>query len=175
MMLLGPLQFVAWIRRRWIHLHRASGRVLVAAAVIAALSGLFIGVVAPLSADDGGFAESTAVIFITAALLFSLAKAVIHVRRREITQHREWMIRMFAVALSPAAERLMLVAMMFVGYRIQTVFGATFWMAVAVNMVAAEVWVHVRGPTIPKVRVDTSATRVEQVALASQRETVREG
>ncbi len=93
----APLQFVARIRRRRISIHRGSGRIL---ATFAAISGVLALVVNFLFPAFGGISTQSAVVFSGVLFLFSLSMAIRHILRKEVRQHREWMIRTFALAMS---------------------------------------------------------------------------
>ena len=143
-MILGPLQFVKRIRSRNIRLHRWSGRVFVA-------SGLTIGVTALMMSflmSIGGTIETAATTFFAIIFLFALGKAFFHIRRREIAQHREWMIRAFAVGLAVATTRP-IVGMFFALTDLspQEFFGIAFWLGFTLHLVAAEVWINYTRPS----------------------------
>ena len=138
---LGPLQFVARIRQRRIGLHRWLGRVLV---TCGALSGVFALVASFRFPAFGGISTQAATLFFGAIFLFSLAKAFRHIRRKEIDLHREWMIRVFALAMGVASIRVFIGLFQAFGDRgMEEVFGTTFWLGFGVNLVAAEVWINV--------------------------------
>jgi len=137
---LAPLQFVARIRERHIGLHRGMGRVL---AACAALSGLFALVVNFRLPAFGGISTQSATVFFGAIFLFSLAKAIYHIRRKEVHLHREWMIRTFALAMGVAGIRVYIgLFMALTELRIEDVFGTSFWLGFGVNLLAAEVWIN---------------------------------
>ncbi len=138
---LGPLQFVARIRRQRIGLHRLLGRVLVPCA---AVSGVFALVASFRFPAFGGVSTQAATLFFGPIFLFSLAKAFRHIRRKEISLHREWMIRVFALAMGVASIRVFIGLFQAIGgLGIEEVFGTTFWLGFGVNLVAAEVWINV--------------------------------
>ena len=103
---LGPLQFVACIRQRRISFHRGLGRILV---VCAATSGLIALVINVLFPTFGGISGQAATVFFGAIFLFSLTKAVRHIRRKDVLLHREWMIRAFALAMGVATIRVFII------------------------------------------------------------------
>ena len=136
----APLQFVARIRRRRISIHRGSGRIL---ATCAAISGVLALVVNFLFPAFGGISTQSAVVFSSVLLLFSLSMAIRHILRKEVRQHREWMIRTFALAMSVATMRVFLILLrLFLGLSTEEVFGASFWLGIGVNLVVAEVWIN---------------------------------
>ena len=137
---LAPLQFVARIRKRHISLHRGLGRIL---ATCAAITGLFALVAAFRFPAFGGIGTQVATVFFGAIFLFSLAKAIYHIRRREVRLHREWMIRTFALAMGVATIRVSVgLFLNLSGLGFEEVFGTSFWLGFSVNLLVAEVWIN---------------------------------
>jgi uncharacterized membrane protein YozB (DUF420 family) len=137
---LAPLQFVARIRQRRISVHRGMGRVL---ATSAAISGVLALVVNFLFPAFGGISTQSAVVFSSVLFLFSLSMAIRHILRKEVRQHREWMIRTFALAMSVASMRLFLISLRtLTGQGTEEVFGTSFWLGIGVNLLVAEVWIN---------------------------------
>lgn len=137
---LAPLQFVARIRQRRIGLHRGLGRML---AICAAISGLFALVINFRFPAFGGTSTQAATVFFGAVFLFSLTKAIRHIRRKEVRLHREWMIRTFALAMGVASIRVFIglfTALLELG--LEEVFGASFWLGFGVNLLVAEAWIN---------------------------------
>jgi uncharacterized membrane protein len=136
--LLAPLQFVPSIRAKHLRWHRWLGRILV-------ISGLVIGVsalVMSFTMNIGGANETAATTLFGTLFLFCLIKAYRHIRRKEVAQHREWMIRAFAIALGVAATRP--VVGMFFAFRRLTpheFFGIAFWIGFTITFFAAEAWI----------------------------------
>jgi len=136
----APLQFVARIRRRRISIHRGSGRILATLAAISAVLALVVNFLFPAF---GGISTQSAVIFVSVLLLFSLSMAIRHILRKEVRQHREWMIRTFAAAMSVATQRVFTIILIpLMGLSLEEVFGAAFWLGIGVNLVVAEVWIN---------------------------------
>jgi uncharacterized membrane protein len=141
-MVLGPLQFAKNIRSRYPRFHRLSGRVLV-------VSGLIIGFTAiwlSFTMSIGGLNQAAATLLFAALFLFSLGKAFLHIRRREIPQHREWMLRAFAIGLAVATIRP-IVGIFFATSRLTHLtphdfFGTAFWLGFTLQLIAAESWIH---------------------------------
>lgn len=141
---LGPLQFVPRIRRRRIGLHRWLGRVL---ATCAAISGVFALIANFRFPAFGGISTKAATVFFGAIFLFSLAKAIRHIRRKEVGLHREWMIRTFALAMGVASIRMVIGLFMALSdHSFEAVFGTAFWLGFGVNLLVAEIWINVSRP-----------------------------
>ena len=100
----------------------------------------------------GGVNETTATVFYAILFVFCLTKAFIHIRRREIVLHREWMIRGFAIGLGVATVRP-IVGAFFAARRLSPheFFGTAFWLGFTINLIAAEAWInYTRGRPIPE-------------------------
>jgi uncharacterized membrane protein len=137
--LLVPFQFAPSIRAKHLQLHRWMGRVLV-------ITGLIIGISALVMSyrmNIGGANETAATTLYAILFLFCLVKAYVHIRRKEVEQHREWMIRMFGIGLGVATTRP-IVGMFFAFRRLtpHEFFGIAFWLGFTISAIAAEGWVE---------------------------------
>ena len=62
-----------------------------------------------------------------------------HIFRKEVSQHREWMIRTFSLAMGVATVRVFLILLQSLMELSQKEsFGASFWLGFSVNLVVAE-------------------------------------
>ena len=89
---LGPLQFVASIRRARPAVHRAIGRVYCVAVVLAAIAALHLAVTSAVSAM-----YSIGLVIIASLWLGSISVAYQAARRRKFTTHRQWMLRNYTI------------------------------------------------------------------------------
>lgn len=102
-LLLGPIQLIDGVRRRWPSLHRWLGRIYVFTAGVAGIGGLgFIvskGTIggAPMNAGFGLYG-----ILMTVAALETYR----HARSRRFEAHRAWAIRLFALAIGSWLYRM---------------------------------------------------------------------
>lgn len=140
----GPLQFIRRIRTSYRTLHRISGRIFIVCGFIGAATGFFIGAIYPFMGVKGaGFNESMATVVIAGYTFVALSMAYLSARRRQFAVHREWVIRSFSIMLGIATERVMLGTLMATTeIGTATLFGATFWMAAVVHVLAAELWIR---------------------------------
>ncbi len=137
--LLAPLQFSRRIRARHLRWHRWSGRALVALALPIGVSGLYFGLVMPFA----GLLESSAIALFGALFLFAVGRAFFAIRAHDVERHREWMIRMFAVAIGVSVVRL--VGSVWAAITLQgpeTWFGYSVWIGFGVTVAAAELWIR---------------------------------
>ena len=140
----GPFQFIRRIRKRWPVWHRWSGRVYLFTGLVAAVSGFIIGGLNPFMGLNGpGFNEAMATTAITLLVVIFLVQAYRTARTRQFAAHREWVIRSWTVMLGIATERLLLVTFRAVtDVELSVLFGTTFWMALVINLGAAEYWIR---------------------------------
>jgi hypothetical protein len=133
-MLLAPLQFAA-------RLHRWIGRVVLSFALVIGGSALLMS----FRMAVGGVNEIAATVLFDLFLL-CLAKGYSAVRRRDFGVHREWMIRMFGIALGIATTRPVM-GVFFATSRLthftpREFFGIAFWIGFSTTLIAAESWIN---------------------------------
>lgn len=143
-MVLGPLQFVPAIRAKYPAFHRWSGRVFLTASAVIGATGL----VMASGQTVGGIDEKAAIFLFGTFFLVALAKALWHAMRGEFAQHREWMMRGYAVGLAVATIRPIMgtffAAALISGHTPQPsqFFGTAFWIGFTLQSVAAEIWIR---------------------------------
>jgi uncharacterized membrane protein len=134
----APLQFVPSIRQKHLQVHRWMGRVLVVCGLIIGVSALIMS----YKMNIGGPNETAATTLFAIVFLICLMKAYLHIRRKEVERHREWMIRAYGVGLGVATTRP-IVGMFFAFRRLtpHEFFGIAFWLGFTITFLAAEAWV----------------------------------
>jgi uncharacterized membrane protein len=100
---LGAFQFAPGIRRRNRGWHRMAGRILLPCAMIVALSGLWMTLTYPWPEGDGVVVYLERLVF-GVAMLVSVVLGVDALRRRKYTEHGDWMIRAYAIALGAGTQ-----------------------------------------------------------------------
>jgi uncharacterized membrane protein len=137
-LVLAALQFAPAIRTKHLDIHRWLGRILVVAAFVIGISAL----VMTYTMNIGGANETAATTLFGILFLLCVIKAYWHIRRKEVAQHREWMIRTFAIGLGIATTRP--IVGMFFAFRKLTpheFFGIAFWLGFTTTFIAAEAWI----------------------------------
>jgi uncharacterized membrane protein len=143
-MILGPVQFVRGLRTKYPAVHRWSGRVFLTASATIGVTGLTMA----LRGTIGGADEKAAILLFGSFFLIALGKALWHALHREFAQHREWMIRGFAIGLAVATIRPIMggffAAAVMRGHTPEPsrFFGTAFWIGFTVQTLAAEIWVR---------------------------------
>ena len=97
-LLSGPVQFSTRLRRRYLSFHRILGRLYVLSVVSAAVLAMIISAGHPLFA--GTVVQASAWIICTLA-------AFLTARNRQIAQHRQWMVRSYAVTFTFITLRIL--------------------------------------------------------------------
>ncbi len=112
---IGPLQFSSRLRRRYLQFHRVLGRVYVFAVFTAAIIAMILtqgsGLEVATYVQGGAWIVGTLVALLTA-------------RNGHIVQHRQWMVRSYAVTFTFISTRVL-----------------NFWPAYAQMSVATNLWV----------------------------------
>lgn len=140
--LLGaPFQLSPRVRRRNIAFHRRMGRVVITAGMITGIFAIAVGLVMPY----GKLAEATASVVFGLYFLGALVLAFRAIRRGEVSVHRRWMIRAFAIGTGVGLIRIIIG--IFEGFDILALeesFGLAFWMAFVIMALVAEAWLRWR-------------------------------
>jgi uncharacterized membrane protein len=97
-LLAGPMQFSSRLRQRHLKFHRVLGRIYVISVFIGALSGI------ALAAGRPGMPGTS---MQAAAWIICTTAAFITARNRQIDQHRQWMVRSYAVTFTFVSSRVL--------------------------------------------------------------------
>jgi uncharacterized membrane protein len=97
-LLIGPINFSTRLRQRHLKLHRVLGRIYVVAVFIGAATGVV------LASGRPGFPGTCGQ---AAAWIVCTTAAFITARNRHVTQHRQWMIRSYAVTFTFVSSRVL--------------------------------------------------------------------
>ncbi len=168
-MTIGPLQFVAAIRNRWLGVHRWCGRVFLLASLVGVVSAV---VLVPVLPVFGSFSTTIGVLFFSALFMVSLAQGYRHIRRREIAEHREWMIRLFAIGLGISTIRVLTPFLMVppLGASFVEAWDTMIWLGFSINILVAEVWINLTrrrpeaGGPAPAVKINPAVRRPARTA-----------
>lgn len=99
---LGALQFSARLRRGRPDWHRRSGRLLVGAGMLVALSGLWMTLF--YTGAPGGDLLWAVRLMVATAMAAGIVLGLAAIRRRDVTAHRAWMIRAYALAVAAGTQ-----------------------------------------------------------------------
>jgi len=99
--LIGPVQFWPRMRRDYLQAHRIAGRVYVATVLVGGVAGLVMAAKA-----EGGAAYSLGLAGLAVAWLTTTAMAFVAIRRKNLVQHKQWMVRSYVVTFAFVTFRL---------------------------------------------------------------------
>jgi hypothetical protein len=114
--------------------------VLIPAGLITAVFAIVVGLVMPF----GLLAEASATMVFGSYFLLALGLAYRAVRSGDISTHRRWMIRAFAVGVGVGMIRIVIGVGEAFGIGIADSFGAAFWIAFVLLATLGEVWLRLR-------------------------------
>ncbi len=148
--LLGaPLQLSRGFRTRHYTIHRRLGRALLSLAVVSGVLAMIFG----LLYSWGGVLEAAASLTFGAWFVTCLVLAFRAIRLGDVSRHRRWMIRAFAVGLGVGTIRLWVGA--FTALTIgrnggaegltlpdQFTFGLAFWLGLSMHVAVGEWWLR---------------------------------
>lgn len=151
-LVVGPLQFIAAIRTRWPRFHQATGLTYIAATAVAAPAGLVLsfGTTAGPVAGAGFAALGLLTLYFTGqGLRTALA--------RRFDEHREWMLRSYALTAAAITLRLMIPASFLLQLDFSTAYRVIAWACWLTNLALVELYIH---------RTRTAAPRSARFAAA---------
>ena len=137
--LLGAFQFSTGLRQRYPHWHKASGRIVAASGVVAALSGLWMTAMFPIPAVLQGDLLFWVRLLVGTAMLLAIVLAVTAAMNRDIAKHRAWMIRGYALGQGAGMQVVVLMPwMLIVGTPSALLRDVLMSLAWLINMAVAE-------------------------------------
>lgn len=156
-LLAAPFQFSARVRSRHLSWHRWSGRILLLVAFPMVLTGMYFGILLPY----GGPGEVVLIALVGTLFLVGASQAFVAIRRRQVARHREWMIRVFAIAISISTVRVAAAAgdllLTPAGIRPPAIFVISLWIGWGLTLAAAELWIRYTRPLARYLAVPDSA------------------
>ena len=133
----GALQFMPGIRARRPIWHRWSGRLYVAAVMVGGLSGLVLG----FNSLGGPVASAGFVLLAVFWMLFTW-QGLRMARARRYVEHRQWMIRSFALTFAAVTLRLYLVLFGLAGFEYAAAAVYLGWICWVPNLLFAQWWLR---------------------------------
>ena len=100
-LLIGPWQFSQRLRRRYLELHRLSGRTYLVAVLCASMAAFRLA-----AGTTFGRAWGFGLMMLAVAWLTTSAMAYYAIRKRQIAIHKEWMIRSYVVTFAFVTFRI---------------------------------------------------------------------
>ena len=136
-LLVGPVQFIPWIRQRARATHRWLGRTYVVGCLIGGAGGLVVAfgsTAGPVA--TAGFGSLAVIWIVTNIQGWRMARA------RRFDVHRAWMIRSFALTFAAVTLRLYLPLIPLTGFSFVDGYRAISFLAWVPNLIAAELYIR---------------------------------
>ena len=131
---LGPFQFSERLRQARPALHRWSGRLYLSIGVlVGGLSGLYMAQFA-----FGGWLARSGFTLLALSWLFTGFMAYRAIRRRDIQNHRRWMLRNFALTFAAVTLRLYLGPAVAAGFQFEQAYPVIAWLCWVPNLLLVE-------------------------------------
>lgn len=132
-LLLGPLQFLPFVRRRLPLAHRATGYAYILSVAVGVAGALV------LARTPGGVAAN-AFAFNMLAFLWatSTSLALINARAKRWSQHQAWMVRSFALTFAAVTLRAGMPLLGWLGFPPSEFYTIVAWASWTINLVVAE-------------------------------------
>ena len=138
-LVLGPFQFSERLRRRHPRLHRLSGRLYLGAGVgLGGLAALYMSTFA-----YGGMVAKLGFATLAVAWLYTGLRAYRAIRSGDVTTHRRWIVRNFALTLAAVTLRILLPVSGLSGIPFALAYPVVAWLCWIPNLLLAE-WAVVR-------------------------------
>ncbi len=102
-LLVGPLQFWTALRSKNMRLHRLSGRIYLGSVGLSSMAAVYI-----LTLPESSFGFRLGIAGLALSWITTTLFAYLAIRRKKITQHREWMVRSYVVTFGFVFFRLFL-------------------------------------------------------------------
>jgi uncharacterized membrane protein len=133
-LILGSIQFFRRILVRWPGVHRVIGTIYVVAALLTGLAGLYMSRFAFGGVGTRmGFATLAVVLLVTTSLAYA------KIRKGNIVEHREWMLRSYALIFAAVTLRIELPLLQSALHAFPPAYAVVAWLCWVPNLLTAEV------------------------------------
>jgi hypothetical protein len=141
-LLLGPLQLWSGLRRRYMTLHRWTGRLYLAGVAIGATGATYMGFVTKYQAFG------ISLVAMAFAWASASAMAYVAIRKRQVAAHKEWVIRSYVVTYGFVTYRTLQQVHFLSGLKTEAL-AMNVWLSWVIPLLCAEMvlqWRRTMGP-----------------------------
>lgn len=137
-LLVGWSQFSKKIRRKNLKLHRLLGKIYVICVLISAIAGFYVALFA-----NGGIISQLGFLFLAIGWFYSTLNGYITIKKKDIENHRKWMIRSYAFTLAAVTLRLwMPILPSILGINFNESYIIISWLCWVPNIIIAEIYIR---------------------------------
>lgn len=167
MYILGPIQFMDSLRKKYKHLHKLSGYIFIFATLASGGAAVYMGLKFPV----GGTQETMSTLIFSGVMLYSVCRGLYMILERNIVKHKEWMIRTYMIGLGPATMHMIIPIFIQAGGKtIGEALALSLWVGFVLHLILAEVWINNnRAKQVNKAR---KSAKVEPSRISRQEPTI---
>lgn len=139
---LGPFQFLPRLRRkRWLSIHRWSGRLYLLGIAVGGLFGLYVAQMA-----YGGLITQLGFSGLALFWLITGYQAYRTIRRGDVQAHKRWMMRNYAATFAAVTLRIWLPLLVATGIDFTSAYQTVGWLSWVPNVLIVEWWLRQQWP-----------------------------
>lgn len=135
----GAFQVNSRLRSKYLPAHRWIGRLYLAAVIVGSVSGFTLA-----ANSSGGLVAHIGFGMLASCWLFTTLNAYRYIRAGDITTHRAWMLRSYALTFAAVTLRIHLPLLQLAGYRFDVAYPVVSWIAWVPNLLIVEWFVLAR-------------------------------
>ncbi len=138
-LILGAYQLIPYFRKKNYSIHRILGKVFLLISVVIFTTAIILALFYPF----GNYLESTVTLIFGTYLLFCVYKAYQTARNKQFVSHRNWVTRIYFIAISVSTIRGVIALFMVKGAEsMQSIFGVSFLIAFLLHFTVVELWIR---------------------------------
>lgn len=141
---IGAFQLNSRLRARFIGVHRWAGRLYVLGVIVGGLGGLFLAL-----HSSAGIVAQMGFGLLATCWLGSTLTAYLHIRAGNLSAHRRWMIRSFALTWAAVTLRIYLPISQTAGVPFAVAYPAISWLCWVPNLLFAEWFIWLTRGVLP--------------------------
>ncbi|PZR37081.1 MAG: hypothetical protein DI538_12990 [Azospira oryzae] len=131
-LLVGWLQFSSKLRKRYLHIHRNTGKVYVITAILSAVAGLYIAFYA-----TGGIIAKVGFIGLSLVWFYTTLLGYLTIVKGKVSLHQDWMIYSYAACLAAVTLRIWLPLLVIMLHGFIPGYRVVSWLCWVPNLVVA--------------------------------------
>ncbi len=131
-LLVGWVQFSAKLRKRYLHIHRITGKIYVICVILSAVTGLYIAYYA-----TGGVIAKAGFMGLSIVWFYTTLQGYLTVIKGKISAHQEWMIYSYAACLAAVTLRIWLPLLVIMLHGFIAGYQVVAWLCWVPNLIVA--------------------------------------
>lgn len=132
-MAVGPFQLNSYLRNRYLSVHRQLGKLYVVAVMISSVAGFLLAL-----KSYGGLVANVGFAMMAVVWMVSTTMALYFILKKNIVEHRKWMIRSYALTLAGLTLRVYLGLSFMGGLKFSEFYPVLAWICWVPNVLIVE-------------------------------------